>query len=148
MVFKMTVDNNWYIMVHMYIQLHTYINIYTRMCVCVLSCVWLFVTPWTAACQVALSMGFSRQEYRSGLPFPTPGNVLEPGVESVSLMSVALADRFFTRSHLGSPLFPTLPFYLSYVWLCCAFTALLVLPPVVVHRSLIVVASLVAHYGL
>ena len=39
---------------------------------CVLSHVQLFVTPWTVACQVPLSMGFSRQEYWSGLPFPTP----------------------------------------------------------------------------
>ena len=38
-----------------------------------LSNVWLFVTPWTAACQSPLSMGFSRQEYRSGLPCPSPG---------------------------------------------------------------------------
>ena len=36
------------------------------------SCVWLFVTPWTTACQAPPSMGFSRQEYRSGLPFPPP----------------------------------------------------------------------------
>ena len=40
--------------------------------VCMLSCVWLFATPWTIACQASLSMGFSRQEYWSGLPFPTP----------------------------------------------------------------------------
>ena len=38
-----------------------------------LSNVWLFVTPWTAACQSPLSMGFCRQEYRSGLPCPSPG---------------------------------------------------------------------------
>ena len=37
-----------------------------------LSCVWLFVIPWTAACQAPLSVGFSRQEYWSGLPFPSP----------------------------------------------------------------------------
>ena len=78
---------------------------------------WLFVTLLTVARQVALSMGFSRQEYRSGLPFPTPGNVLEPGIESVSLKSIALADRFFTRSHLGSPLFLILPFDLFILFL-------------------------------
>ena len=42
------------------------------MCAQSLSGVWLFATPWTVACQSLLSMGFSRQEYWSGLPFPTP----------------------------------------------------------------------------
>ena len=46
-----------------------------------LSCVWLFVTPWTVACQAPLSMGFSRQEYSSGLPFPSPGDLLNSGIE-------------------------------------------------------------------
>ena len=41
-------------------------------CVCVLSRVLVFVTPWTATHQASLSLGFSRQEYRSGLPFPSP----------------------------------------------------------------------------
>ena len=44
-----------------------------------LSSVWLFVTPWTVACQAPLSMGFSRQEYWSGLPFPSPGGLPSPG---------------------------------------------------------------------
>ena len=39
------------------------------------------VTPWTAACQAPLSMGFSRQEYWSGLPFPSPGNLPNPEIE-------------------------------------------------------------------
>ena len=52
--------------------------------VCVLSCIWLFVTPWTAAYQTPLSMGFSRQEYCSGLPFPIPGDLPNPGIKSVS----------------------------------------------------------------
>ena len=42
------------------------------MCACVLSCIQLFATPWTVASQGPLSVEFSRQEYRSGLPFPTP----------------------------------------------------------------------------
>ena len=46
-----------------------------------LSRVWLFVTPWTIACQVASSMGFSKQEYWSGLPFPFPGDLTDPGIE-------------------------------------------------------------------
>ena len=55
------------------------------------SCVRLFATLRTIACQVPLSMGFSRQEYRSGLPWPLPGDLPDPGVESVSLRSAALA---------------------------------------------------------
>ena len=43
--------------------------------------VWLFVTPWTVAHQAPLLMGFSRQEYRSGLPFPSPGDLPDPGIE-------------------------------------------------------------------
>ena len=65
-------------------------------CVCVLSRVQLFTTPWTAAYQDALSMEFSRQEYWSGLPFPTPGNLSDPGIKPTSLRSPELADRFFT----------------------------------------------------
>ena len=43
--------------------------------------VQLFVTPWTGARQTPLSMGFCRQEYWSGLPFPPPGNLSDPGIE-------------------------------------------------------------------
>ena len=46
-----------------------------------LSCVRLFVTPWTAAHQAPPSMEFSRQEYWSGLPFPSPGDLPDPGIE-------------------------------------------------------------------
>ena len=45
------------------------------------SCVWLFATPWTVVCQAPLSMELSRQEYWSGLPFPSPGDRPNPGVE-------------------------------------------------------------------
>ena len=45
------------------------------------SCVRLFVTPWTVAYEASLSMGFSRQEYWSGLPFPSPGDLPDPGIE-------------------------------------------------------------------
>ena len=56
----------------------------------------LCVTPWTAALQAPLSMEFSRQEYWSGLLFPTPEDLLDPGMEPVSPGSPTLADRFFT----------------------------------------------------
>ena len=60
------------------------------------SCVWLFVPLWTVAHQAPLSMGFSRQEYWSGLPCPPPGDLPHPGIEPMSLMSPALIDGFFT----------------------------------------------------
>ena len=63
---------------------------------CVFNCVQLFVTPWPIACQAPLSMEFSRQEYWSGLPFPTPGNLPDRGVEPVSPASPALAGKFST----------------------------------------------------
>ena len=53
-------------------------------CACSLSCVQLFVTPWTVAYQAPLSMGFSRQEYWSGLSFPSPGGLPDPGIEPTS----------------------------------------------------------------
>ena len=49
-----------------------------------LSCVQLFATPWTVACQAPLSMGFLRQEYWSGLPCPSPGDLPNTGIEPVS----------------------------------------------------------------
>ena len=57
--------------------------------------VWLFATLWAVDCQSPLSMGFSRQEYWSGLPCPPPGDHPDPGIESAS---PALAGGFFTTS--------------------------------------------------
>ena len=60
-------------------------------CVCVHTCtlsrVLLFVTPWTVASQAPLSVGFSRQEYWSGLPFPIPGDLPDPGIKPASFSS-------------------------------------------------------------
>ena len=66
-------------------------------CVCVRACVHS-VMSYSLDCahQAPLSMEFSRQEYCSGLPFPPPGDVLDPGIKSASLLSPALADEFFT----------------------------------------------------
>ena len=58
----------------------------------------LFANPRTAARQAPTSVGFSRQEYWSGLPFPSPGDLPNPGIEPVSLLSPALAGGFFTTS--------------------------------------------------
>ena len=60
--------------------------------------VWLSATPWTVARQAPLSMGFLRQEYWSGLPFPSPGYLPDPGLKSTSL---ALAGRFSTTEPPG-----------------------------------------------
>ena len=54
------------------------------------SCVRLFATLWTIAHQAPLSMGFSRQEYWSGLPCPSSGDLPDPGIEPASLVSPAL----------------------------------------------------------
>ena len=54
------------------------------MCVKSLGRVQLFATPWTVAHQAPLSMGFSRQEYWSRLPFPSPGDLPDPGIEPES----------------------------------------------------------------
>ena len=66
-------------------------------CVCVrmVSLVWPFATPWTVACQAPQSMEFSRQEYWSGLPFPSLGDLPDPGIEPRSPMCPALAGGFF-----------------------------------------------------
>ena len=63
-----------------------------------LSHIQLFATPWTVAHQAPLSMGLSRQEYWSGLPFPSLGDLPHPGIEPVSLASLALTGGFFTTS--------------------------------------------------
>ena len=63
-----------------------------------LSRVQLFTTPWTAAYQAPPSMGFSRQEYWSGLPFPSPGDLPDSGMKPMSLVSPALAGGFFTTA--------------------------------------------------
>jgi len=58
-----------------------------------------FATPWTVACQAPRSMGFSRQEYWSGLPFLSLGDLPNSGIEP---MSPSLAGRFFTTELPGS----------------------------------------------
>ena len=56
--------------------------------------------PWTVACQALLPMGFPRQEYWSGLPFPSPGDLLNPGTEPAS---PALAGELFITEPPGKP---------------------------------------------
>ena len=71
----------------------------TALCL-VISCVWLFVTPWTVALQAPLSMGFFRQEYWSGMPFPSLGDLQNPGSNPGLLRCRPI---LYHLSHQGSP---------------------------------------------
>ena len=87
-------------------------NVCVCVCVCVcararvhthtLSHVQLFATPWTVARQGPLSMEFPRQEYWSGLPFPSPGGIPDPGIKPMSPVSPAWAGGSLPLYHLGS----------------------------------------------
>ena len=81
-----------------------------------LSCVLLLAIPWTAAYQAPPSMGFSRQEYWSGVPHPPPGHFPNPEIEPVSLASPALAGRFFTTSATWGAQTPNEPNLILYIW--------------------------------
>ena len=72
-------------------------------CLVVKSCPTL-ATPWTAAYQAPLPMGFPRQEYWNRLLFPSPGDLPNPGIEPESPVSPALADGFFMTEPLGKPI--------------------------------------------
>ena len=74
------------------------ILLYYNYIIIVFSHIWFFVTLWTVAHQAPLCIEFSRQEYWSRLPFPTPGDLFNPEIEPMSLASPALAGRFFTTS--------------------------------------------------
>ena len=82
--------------------------VYVCVCVCVcvksLSHVQLFATPWTVACQAPLSMGFSRQEYWSGLPLPSPGDLPNPRIKprSPALQADALSSEPPGKLSLGN----------------------------------------------
>ena len=73
-----------------------------------LSRVWLFETSWTVAYQASLSMGFSRQEYQSGLPFPSPGDLPDPGIKlgSPTLQADALPSEPPGKSKYTTIAFP------------------------------------------
>ena len=75
---------------------HRTIRIKWDSCAYVLSHVWLFATPWTVTCQAPLSLGFPRQGYWSRLPFPSPGDLPDPGVK---LLSSSLAFLFIAFTY-------------------------------------------------
>ena len=75
---------------------------------CMISCfssVWLLATLWTVAYQAPLSMEFFRQEYWSGLPYPPPGDLPNPGIKPASPSTPSLQANSLPLSHWGSPLF-------------------------------------------
>ena len=74
------------------------LNIYACVCAQLLSCVQLFETPRTEPHQAPLSMEFSRQEYWSGLPFPTRGDLPYPGIDPVSLASAAFDRQIYMHA--------------------------------------------------
>ena len=78
---------------------------YPWVLMCVLSCSAMSdsVTLWTLTHQAPLAVGFSRQEYWSGLPFPTLEALADPGTEPTPLASPASAGRYFTTVLLGKP---------------------------------------------
>ena len=78
-----------------------------------LSRVGLFVTPWTVAYQAPLSVGFSREEYWSGLPFPSPGDLPNPGIEpgSPALQADTLPSEPRGRDY----------YYIIHIRMWCAF---------------------------
>ena len=81
-----------------------YNNIYITCMLNRFSCVLLFAILWTVTCQVLLSMGFSRQEYWSGLLSPPPGDLPDPGIEPAA--PAAPAGGFFTTEPPGKPKCP------------------------------------------
>ena len=83
---------------HLILIIHLWKKYYHHSIVLVLSHVWLSVAPWTVTRQAPLSMEFSSQEHWRVLPGPPPGDFPIQGFERVSLLSPALAGRFFTTS--------------------------------------------------
>ena len=81
------------------VGMHVCVCLYICMCVCVCVC----VCACSVVCRAPLSMEFSRQEYWHGLPFPTPGDLPNPGTEPMAPATPALAGRFFTIEPLGKP---------------------------------------------
>ena len=85
--------------------LHAALVLTSKISACVLSHVQLFATLWTVAPQAPLSMGFPWEECWTGLPFPPPGDLPDPGIEPKSLASRALAATFFSTSTTWEALF-------------------------------------------
>ena len=88
----------------MYLNKTKVILLQMYMCAELLSHVQLFATPWNVACQTPLSMGFSRQGYWDGMPFPFPGDLPDPGIEpgSLALQAYSLPSELPGKPNRGS----------------------------------------------
>ena len=96
--------NFWTPNIDILLNLKPYTKKYSAHMLSRFSRVQLFTALQTIACQAPLSLGFSRQKYWSGLPCPPPGDLPNPGIETASLMSPALAGGFFiTSTTWGAP---------------------------------------------
>ena len=105
-MFITLLSNFFYKLLYLYAFVHSYIYFYTA---CVLSCfshVRLLVNLWPVACHAVLSVGFSRQEYWSGFPCPSPGDLSDPGIQSSSPAAPELQADSLPLSHWGSPSLP------------------------------------------
>ena len=109
-----------------------------------LSCLRLFVTTRAVACQAPLSIGFSRQEYWSGLPFPSSGNLPDPGIEAGSPMLQAISlpskppEKPNSVTKASEETFPLLAVHLMHRGIRLCFSTLVLL----VHPSLTPVHTL------
>ena len=101
-----------------------YLKLKIKVKVKLLSHVWLFVTPWTVAYQAPPSMGFSRQEYWSGLPFPSPRDLPDPGIKprSPALEAKSLPSQPPGRWYILSLKLISINF--NCIWKVCFFTPL------------------------
>ena len=99
-------DPNLEQIVSVYVYIHSMLRCFT--------CVQLFVILWIETCQAPLSMGFSRQEYWSGLPCPPPWALPDPTIEPVSLTFSELAGRFFYTSATWDTLYTYIYNYFSF----------------------------------
>ena len=104
-----------YVYVYMYMHVYMCICVYMYICICMCICIYIccatkslqlcpfFAALWTVAHQAPLSMEFSRQEYWSGLPYPSPGDLLNPGIEpwSPALQGSALLSEPPGKPHIN-----------------------------------------------
>jgi len=96
---------------------------------CVLSRVQLFAAPWTVAHQAPLSMGFPRQEYWSGLPFPPSGDFSDPGIEPMLLASPSIGRWVFypcATWEASSQLSATFSFFKIFIGVQLPYSVMLV----------------------
>ena len=83
-------------------EFSNYILLWLAVYACMVNHIWLFVTPWTIACQAPLSMGFSRKEYCSGLACPHPGDCSPPGSSVHGILQARIVEWFAISSSRGS----------------------------------------------